>query len=55
MRIECMDKTNLEYEIKKWVRDLNKGESLKIEIKPCEVLKGTYDLKIRLSEQRSKK
>ncbi len=45
---ECMSETVVLYEIKNWLRNLtfDSPNKLKIEIKPCNVLKATYELKI---------
>ena len=46
MKIECMGKANLKWEIDNRIKALKEDSTLKIEITPCDILKGTYDLNI---------
>ncbi len=47
MNYECCSIQKLRFEMESWISYLEKNEILKIEIKKCPVLKGTYDLVIK--------
>jgi len=46
MKMECMNKDNIKYEIDRWLKTIKKNNSLKVKITKCDLLDGTFDLEI---------
>ena len=46
MEYQCCAKDKIRFEIESWYDDLKKNEEVLIKITKCDVLKGTFDLKI---------
>ena len=54
MKFECLSKENLILKIKDWVNHIKKKEKICIEIVNCPILKGTFDLEIKLVGEKLK-
>ena len=47
MKIQCMNKNCIKYELGNWIEDLKKTEKVTIEITVCPVLNKTFNMTIR--------
>jgi len=52
MKYQCCSRDKIRWEIESWYEDLEELETLKIEITKCDVLEGTYDLRIIKEKKR---
>ena len=50
MKVECMNKDNIKYEIDRWLKTIKKNNSLKVKITKCDLLDGTFDLEINYTK-----
>ena len=50
MKMECMNKYNIKYEIDRWLKTIKKNNSLKVKITKCDLLDGTFDLEINYAK-----